>query len=153
MIASAPFQEVLSSALTPITLISGVGMLILCMTNRYSHCMDRIRGLVKIRTQGLKALRVEPDIDREIRLIYRRARCLRFSMLSHHALERMLRAACGDERLRHLLRLRRGSFCSRLARAGAFAHHCRHRRLRLRDQAFAPCARPCRRTHAQRRRS
>ena len=53
MIASAPFQEVLSSALTPITLISGVGMLILCMTNRYSHCMDRIRGLVKIRTQGL----------------------------------------------------------------------------------------------------
>lgn len=61
MIASAPFQEVLSSALTPITLISGVGMLILCMTNRYSHCMDRIRGLVKIRTQGLKALRVEPD--------------------------------------------------------------------------------------------
>ena len=79
MIASAPFQEVLSSALTPITLISGVGMLILCMTNRYSHCMDRIRGLVKIRTQGLKALRVEPDIDREIRLIYRRARWLRFS--------------------------------------------------------------------------
>ena len=44
MIASAPFQEVLSSALTPITLISGVGMLILCMTNRYSHCMDRIRA-------------------------------------------------------------------------------------------------------------
>ena len=82
MIASAPFQEVLSSALTPITLISGVGMLILCMTNRYSHCMDRIRGLVKIRTQGLKALRVEPDIDREIRLIYRRARWLRFSMLA-----------------------------------------------------------------------
>ena len=78
MIASAPFQEVLSSALTPITLISGVGMLILCMTNRYSHCMDRIRGLVKIRTQGLKALRVE----REIRLIYRRARWLRFSMLA-----------------------------------------------------------------------
>lgn len=78
----APFHEVLSSALTPITFISGVGMLILCMTNRYSHCMDRIRGLVKIRTQGLRALRVEPDIDREIRLIYRRARCLRFSMLA-----------------------------------------------------------------------
>ena len=37
---------------------------------------------MKIRTQGLKALRVEPDIDREIRLIYRRARWLRFSMLA-----------------------------------------------------------------------
>ena len=44
--------------------------------------MDRIRGLVKIRNQGVKTLHVEPDIDAEIRLVYRRARYLRFAMLA-----------------------------------------------------------------------
>ena len=61
---------------------SGVGMIILCMTNRYCHCMDCIRGLVKIRNQGVKTLHVEPDIEAEIRLVYRRARYRRFAMLA-----------------------------------------------------------------------
>ena len=39
----APFHEVLSSALTPITLISGVGMIILCMTERYSYYRVSLR--------------------------------------------------------------------------------------------------------------
>ena len=153
MIASAPFQEVLSSALTPITLISGVGMLILCMTNRYSHCMDRIRGLVKIRTQGLKALRVEPDIDREIRLIYRRARWLRFSMLAITLSSGCSGLLVATNVFGTYFGFDAAPFAAIWLVLGAFAHHCRHRRLRLRDQAFAPCARPCRRTHAQRRRS
>lgn len=41
------FQDMLVNALTPITLISGVGLLMLCMTTRYNHATDRIRQLIK----------------------------------------------------------------------------------------------------------
>lgn len=74
------FRDLLVNALTPITLISGVGLLMLCMVIRYNHSTDRIRQLIKKREDG--GWRDEPDIDREIRLIYRRARYLRLAMLS-----------------------------------------------------------------------
>lgn len=73
------FQNLLVTALTPITLISGVGLMLLCMTNRYNHTTDRIRQLIKLREDG--GLRNEPDLDREIRLIFRRASNLRRAML------------------------------------------------------------------------
>ncbi len=73
------FQEMLVNALTPITLISGVGLMMLCMTTRYSHSTDRIRQLIKRREDGGK--KNEPDLDREIRLIFRRAVFLRRAML------------------------------------------------------------------------
>lgn len=73
------FQSMLSNSLTPITLISGVGLIMLCMTNRYNHSTDRIRQLIKKREDlGLAG---EPDIDHEIKLIFRRASYLRRSML------------------------------------------------------------------------
>ena len=74
------FRNLLVNALTPITLISGVGLLMLCMVIRYNHSTDRIRQLIKKREDG--GWRDEPDIDHEIRLIYRRARYLRLAMLS-----------------------------------------------------------------------
>ena len=43
-----PFDAVVSNALTPITLISGVGLVMLCMTNRYNHTVDRIRQLLQL---------------------------------------------------------------------------------------------------------
>ncbi len=73
------FHNLLVTALTPITLISGVGLMLLCMTNRYNHTTDRIRQLIKLREDG--GLKNEPDLDREIRLIFRRASNLRRSML------------------------------------------------------------------------
>ena len=74
------FHEVLVNALTPIALISGVGMVMLCMVNRYNHCTDRIRQLIKDRsTEGLIE---EPTIDREIHLVFRRASLLRRALLS-----------------------------------------------------------------------
>lgn len=73
------FQSMLANALTPITLISGVGLMMLCMTNRYNHATDRIRQLIKRREDS--GLANEPDLDREIRLIFRRASYLRRSML------------------------------------------------------------------------
>lgn len=76
---AAHFQGMLANSLTPITLISGVGLIMLCMTNRYNHSTDRIRQLIKKREDlGLAG---EPDIDREIRLIFKRANLLRRSLL------------------------------------------------------------------------
>ncbi len=45
------FVSVLSSALTPVTLISGVGLLMLTMSARYAHTTNRIRELLKSRLQ------------------------------------------------------------------------------------------------------
>ena len=69
------FNRLLVEALTPITLISSVGLLMLCMTARYNHATNRIRQLMsKRRAQGAAQ---EPDIDREITIIFRRAALLR----------------------------------------------------------------------------
>ena len=39
------FNELLASALAPITLISGVGLLMLSMSARYNHATSRIRQI------------------------------------------------------------------------------------------------------------
>lgn len=73
------FHDILSSALTPTMLISGVGLMMLCMTNRYNNATDRIRKLIKRREA--MGNEVESYIDREIRYVFRRAALLRHAML------------------------------------------------------------------------
>ena len=73
------FQNLLVNALTPITLISGVGLLMICMTGRYNHATNRIRQLMAKRESAARHL--EPDIDAEIDLIFLRASLLRRGML------------------------------------------------------------------------
>lgn len=72
------FATILSSALTPITLISGVGLLLMAMSGRYAQACDRVRD--NLRQQGLS-----PDFDAGIekRLIlnFHRAELLRKAIL------------------------------------------------------------------------
>ena len=68
------------NSITPVTLISGVGLMLLCMTARYNHTTDRVRQLLKRREDG--DYEKEPDLDFEIHLIFRRSRYLRRTMLS-----------------------------------------------------------------------
>lgn len=70
-----PFDAVVSNALTPITLISGVGLVMLCMTNRYNHTVDRIRQLLQLYADST------PDLLEEIHLIYYRSSLLRRAIL------------------------------------------------------------------------
>ena len=49
------FNELLASALAPITLISGVGLLMLSMSARYNHATSRIRLLMNARTSTMKS--------------------------------------------------------------------------------------------------
>ena len=69
-----PFDAVVSNALTPITLISGVGLVMLCMTNRYNHTVDRIRQLLQLYADSTNT--EEPDLLEEIHLIYYRSSLL-----------------------------------------------------------------------------
>ena len=60
------YAVTLSDALTPITLISGVGLLLLAMTARYNYTTDRVRALLKERRQ--KAPVIDPVLEKAIRL-------------------------------------------------------------------------------------
>ena len=72
------FAYVLSTTLTPITLISGVGLLLMTMSARYSHTTDRVRQL-------MKTLEMTADPCRKLRasvhLLFKRATLLRKAIL------------------------------------------------------------------------
>ena len=70
---------VLQAALTPITLISGVGLLLVSMTNRYNHSTDRLRQLLR-ESDAIKP-RKDDDLDHAIELIFLRVRLLRKAIL------------------------------------------------------------------------
>ena len=50
------YAVTLSDALTPITLISGVGLLLLAMTARYNYTTDRVRACLKSAAKKLRQL-------------------------------------------------------------------------------------------------
>lgn len=111
------YAVTLSDALTPITLISGVGLLLLAMTARYNYTTDRVRALLKERRQ--KAPAVDPVLEKAIRLTYERSHliknadsgCDHFSGLLRHS-------RFGDDS--------RASFGPQLG--GLEIHHAAHRR-------------------------
>ena len=82
MLTITEFNDSLSLALAPITLISGVGLLMICMTNRYNHATNRIRQLMAKREGNIDNSIIPSVIDTEIDLLYMRASLLRRGMLS-----------------------------------------------------------------------
>lgn len=92
------FAALLTNSITPVTLISGVGLMLLCMTARYNHTTDRVRQLLKRREDG--DYEKEPDLDFEIHLIFRRSRYLLPSNAEPRALGCLLGPHCGNKRCR-----------------------------------------------------
>jgi hypothetical protein len=74
---TTPFNELLASALAPITLISGVGLLMLSMSARYNYATTRIRLLMNERLDPKLSDDERADIDEEIDFIFHRAGLLR----------------------------------------------------------------------------
>jgi uncharacterized oligopeptide transporter (OPT) family protein len=66
---------VLQVAIGPVILISGVGLLLLSMTNRLGRTIDRSRELVDLRRTGTPEERQRSELQLEI--LWRRARLLR----------------------------------------------------------------------------
>lgn len=74
------FSVTLSDALAPVTLISGVGLLLVSMSARYCHATSRIRQLLAERKEESEDFHEE--IDQSIDLIYKRASLLKTGILT-----------------------------------------------------------------------
>lgn len=79
---SIPIHElipVLQVAIGPVILISGVGLLLLTLTNRFGRAVDRSRAL------GREIHQVSPDERRrlalQVEILYRRAQVIRLSII------------------------------------------------------------------------
>lgn len=73
------FTPILQATLTPIALISGVGLLLLSMVNRYNHAIDRIRHLLHEKKTCEPA--DLPKLDRSIEVIYARCKVMKNAIL------------------------------------------------------------------------
>ncbi len=69
----------LQVAIGPVILISGVGLLLLTLTNRYGRTIDRSRHLVRELREMAGADRQR--LEGQIEILYRRARVIRLSIL------------------------------------------------------------------------
>lgn len=74
------FSATLSDALAPVTLISGVGLLLVSMSARYCHATSSIRQLLAERKEESEDFHEE--IDQSIDLIYKRASLLKTGILT-----------------------------------------------------------------------
>ena len=74
------YHQMLTTSLPPVTLISGVGLLLLAMTARYNHSTNRVRQL--LRERNSIAPREDDDLNHEIDFIFERASLLRKSILT-----------------------------------------------------------------------
>ena len=70
--------KILQGSIAPTVLISGVGLLLLCMTNRLGRSIDRIRGLCK----QIQDNRHKDNfaIHNQIDILYLRCRCLQIAI-------------------------------------------------------------------------
>ena len=69
---------ILQVAIGPVILISGVGLLLLSMTNRFARVIDRSRALAAARRSG--AGRADDRIEAQLAILSRRARLCRLAM-------------------------------------------------------------------------
>jgi hypothetical protein len=69
---------VLQASISPVALISGVGLLLLSLTNRFGRLTDRARALHDRIHAG--SAEDAAELEREVRILYRRSRILRASI-------------------------------------------------------------------------
>ena len=74
-ILNVELLPVLQTAIGPVILISGVGLLLLTMTNRLGRTIDRARDLAA-------HLQEDPHVKLQVSILWLRARVLRLSILS-----------------------------------------------------------------------
>lgn len=72
------FKALLQVAITPLVLVSGVGLLLLSITNRYNHALDRTRQLNR-ELSGADPGHNE-NLRQQLSILWRRCRILRKSI-------------------------------------------------------------------------
>ena len=76
----AQLVNILSASIAPVIVISGVGLVLLSMTNRYSHVLDRARELAKD-LEPVDDPKRRDLIGEQLQILYRRARILRGAII------------------------------------------------------------------------
>lgn len=71
---------ILAASIAPVIVISGVGLLLLSMTNRYSRVIDRARRLIDA-VEAEDAPERRNLVVQELQILYRRARILRLAII------------------------------------------------------------------------
>lgn len=71
---------VLQLAIGPVILISGVGLLLLTLTNRFGRMVDRSRTIIREVSEGGQAPAVVANLNDQVEILHRRARILRLSI-------------------------------------------------------------------------
>lgn len=66
--------QLLQASISPVAMISGVGLLILSQTNRLGRVMDRLRDLLEKRR---KLTSPDAHLDQQVAVLHQRARILR----------------------------------------------------------------------------
>jgi hypothetical protein len=72
--------RVMSASLAPVIVISGVGLLLLTMTNRFGRVIDRARLLARERDSG-QGGGVDHHREEQLAVVWRRAQVLRFAIV------------------------------------------------------------------------
>ena len=72
--------RILSTSLAPMILISGVGLLLLSMTNRFGRVIDRARHIAHEIEQGAEGSRHDM-LHQQLEVLYQRGRIMRGSIL------------------------------------------------------------------------
>src|SRR5581483_12083532 len=70
---------VLQVSIAPVILISGVGLLLLSLTNRFGRAVDRSRQLIHEFQKAAAA--DQPRLSGQINILYRRARLIQVSII------------------------------------------------------------------------
>jgi hypothetical protein len=71
--------HILQTAISPVVMISGVGLLLLSLTNRFARTTERARGLAAQRREADAAQR--PRLHFQVQILYRRSRILMLSTI------------------------------------------------------------------------
>ncbi|MBK8858699.1 MAG: DUF2721 domain-containing protein [Opitutaceae bacterium] len=71
---------VLQLAIGPVILISGVGLLLLTLTNRFGRMLDRSRTIIREISEGGQSPAAVSNLNIQVEILHRRARILRLSI-------------------------------------------------------------------------
>ena len=77
-IRTVDIMQAIQSAIAPVVLISGIGLLLLTLTGRLGRIVDRTRLLVRERVSA--SSQQHEVIDAQLRILRRRARLLRLAL-------------------------------------------------------------------------
>ena len=73
------FSQILNSAIAPIALISGVGLILLSLVNRMGNAIDRARKLIDELSNNPEQ-KMKKNLENQLLIIHRRAKYLKYSM-------------------------------------------------------------------------